>query len=159
MSRCDWIICERTPHWAPAIRMAIERDLSHSSSGVRLREVRRLDELMAEFRLRPVSFAAVEVDASNIAQALTWLAGVGRQFPSACWIALLDRCHAPARIHELTAALHEAGAAAMASSPRQLAGILEVARRHAQSAPAQDLRPDDASLTALAWSALPWQDG
>ena len=159
MTCCDWIICERAPRWTPAIRLAIECDSSITSTGVRLREVRRLGELTAELAQRSGNLVAVEIDAANFAAVLSWLATVERQFATARCVALLDSSFSSSRIKELSAALYEAGAVAIATSPRQIAGILEVARQHAESMPISGSATEDASLAALVWGSLPWQDG
>lgn len=149
MSRIEWIVCERTSRWASALR------ISFAASGVpfRLREIRHLEELAAELAKRPACLAAIEFDRTNFAAALALLSVIRKKFPDTRTIALLDRSLA-SEFAEVGNAAVEAGAAAVAASPRRLDAILALGERHAAT---ERTKGERMPLVARIWATLPWQ--
>ncbi len=149
MSRIDWVVCERTSRWASALRM------SFASSGVpyRLREVRHLAELESELADRPACLAAIEFDRTNFAAALALLPVIRKKTPGVRLVALFDRSLAES-FTEVRDAVVEAGAAAVAASPRRLDAILALGQRHAAAVHGKD---ESLPLVARIWATLPWQ--
>jgi hypothetical protein len=151
MSRVEWIVCEQSCRWASALRMALASgELPH-----RLRELRHLAELDAELAARPTALAAIEIHRGNFAQLLAWLPAARERHVHARYVALLDRSLAD-DLDEVCDALVEAGAQAIATSPRRLDAVVALAARHAQTAGKID---ENAPLAAQVWAALPWQAG
>jgi hypothetical protein len=149
MSRVEWVVCERTSRWASALRMSLAtRDVPY-----RLREVRHLAELEAELAARPACLAAIEIDRSNFAAALALLPVIRRRFAGVRSVALLDRSLA-SDFAAVGDAVAEAGAAAMAASPRRLDAILALGERHAATT---QTKGENMPLVARVWATLPWQ--
>jgi hypothetical protein len=149
MNRIELVVCERSSRWASALR------LSFAASGTpfRLRETRHLEELAVELAERPACLAAIEFDHTNFAAALAELTVIRKKFPDVRTIALLDR----SLMSEFAAvrdAVVEAGAAAVAASPRGLNSILALSERHAATKRTKD---DGMPLVARIWATLPWQ--
>jgi hypothetical protein len=149
MSRVEWVVCERTSRWASALRMACgARGMPY-----RLREIRHLAELEAELVKRPACLAAVEFDRANFAAALALLPAMRKKFPGARSVALLDRSLA-SDFAAVRDAVVEAGAAAVAASPRRLDAILALGQRHAATVHTKD---ESLPFAARIWTTLPWQ--
>ena len=117
------VVRERTGRWAVALRRAMPE--------VALRETRTLDECRAELDLAPAGVVALEFTAAKGDETAAFILEVARRFPSARVGVLADRGLAE---HEWL--LRELGAAAWTDSPRDLAAIVEVTRRHLASAAA-----------------------
>ena len=149
MSRAEWIVCERTSRWASALRLA----LAAEDAPPRVRELRHLAELDAELLARPTALAAIEIHRGNFAQLLAWLPTARGRHTSACSIALVYRSLAD-ELERVTAALLEAGAQAIATSPRRLNAILSLGRQHARIA---EIGGPNAPLHEAVWASLPWQ--
>jgi len=132
------IVCERSNRWAVALRRAMPE--------VALRETRTLDECRAELDLAPAGVVAVEFTAVRADETAAFIVEVARRFPSARIVVLADRGLAA---NEWL--LRELGAAAWTDSPRELAAIVEVTRRHLESAAAP--RP---GLREQMLARLPW---
>ena len=151
MSRLEWIVCERTSRWASALRMA----LSSGETSHQLRELRHLAELDAALTARPTALAAIEVHRGNFAQWLAWLPVARERHVQARCVALVDRSLAD-DLEEVGDALVEAGAQAIATSPRRLDAVVALGARHAETVARIDV---NASLAAQVWASLPWQAG
>jgi hypothetical protein len=151
ISPVEWIVCERTSRWASAMRMAL------AAGGVpyRLRELRHLSELDADLVARPTALAAIEIHRDNFAELLAWLPTVRERRRHARCIALLDGSLAD-DLDEVRDALVEAGAQAVATSPRRLAAVIVFGARHAETA---EIVGENAPLVAQVWASLPWQAG
>lgn len=149
MSRAEWIVCERTSRWASALRLA----LGSENDAARLREQRLLAELGAELSAHPAAIAAIEIHRGNFAQLLAWLPAARERHADACFVALVDQSLS-GELEQVTAALLESGAQAIAASPRRLEGVL--ALRHLHARIAGDIGPRE-SLQQAAWASLPWQ--
>jgi hypothetical protein len=151
MNRTDWIVCARSSRWAAALRMELESQ----QLPFRLREVRFLSALDDELAEYAHAVVAVEADRGNFADLLRWLSAARDRHPSTRIVALLDRSLAD-DVVAVCDVLVEAGAEAIAASPRRLAGILALGVQHATLA---GNRGQSASLEASVWAALPWQAG
>jgi hypothetical protein len=153
MSCCEWIVCEHSSRWASALRLA----LASGGTRYRLRETRHLAGLAAELAEQPTSLAAIEVRRGNLADILAWLTTARQTFPRARCVALLDRSLAK-DAEQVGDALFEAGAQAIAASPRRLDTVLALGQRHAAAvAQHSPLTDDNLSFTAQVWASLPWQ--
>ncbi len=147
----EWIVCEQSSRWASALRRALESgDTPH-----RLRELRHLAELDAELAARPRALAAMEVDRGNFARLLAWLPAARERHVRARYVVLLDRSLAD-DLEVVCDAFVEAGAQAIATSPRRLYTVVALGTRHADTA---RIIEENAPLTAQVWESLPWQAG
>lgn len=169
MNQSLWVLCEPSTRWASAIRTAIARDWSKRDGRIRLREVRRLDELTEQLSATPRCLVLVEANRTNITQILDWLADARQNFRRARIVVLLANDIAtstrdPASLNQnarddVLYALGEAGAVEIIDSPRRLRGLMELGRRYAALAsdePVAQIAGETPSLAALKPS-LPWQ--
>ena len=95
----------------------------------------------------PAALLVVEMTAGSAAQMLAAAARLGRDYPAARLVALAD-----GRLEWTKWSILEAGAAWFCSSPRRLAEVAEIARRHRANVP----RPSQ-SLEEKIWDELPWK--
>lgn len=142
MSKPCVILCERSGAWACAVTR-------HLPDDVRLRQTRGLGECAAELAEFPTSLLALELTRQNFAGVLALLSAVGRKFPQARVVILAQR-----ELGDYEWLFREAGAIHFTSSPRELAGLPGLVRRHFRRVPA----PPATSLAAQVWDALPWGD-
>lgn len=134
------IVCERDGHWARHLRGEL------SSSGMRVHETRSLQECWRMLPASPAALLVVEVSLAEASPLLIVLARLGRDYPAARLVAVADD-----RLDWAKWAMLEAGAAWFCSSPRRLAEVAEIARRHLAQAPRPRL-----SLDQKIWAGLPW---
>jgi hypothetical protein len=139
MSLPHLIICERTSRWATALR----RELP---PGIRIAQVRGLASCAGELAAAPASLLAVEVTRANFADALAFGSEVGRHYPRAALAFMTDHDLRPLRW-----LLHEAGAACVAVSPRELADFAPFAANHFARQPQART-----NFAASVWAELPW---
>jgi hypothetical protein len=149
MSRAEWIVCERTSRWAAALRLALTKD----DTAPQLRELRHLGELDAEVSARPQSIVAIEVHRGNFASVLQWLSRPRVRQQTARLAALVDRSLA-SDSESVVGALFEAGATAIAMSPRRLEEVLALERSQTQIA---EITGPHESLMDRLLATLPWQ--
>ncbi|OHB81817.1 MAG: hypothetical protein A2W31_03725 [Planctomycetes bacterium RBG_16_64_10] len=147
MPKARWILCERTGRWAAACRIQLLQR-GPSAVGRLLCETRTQGECQQMLRRWPASLVAVEVTRTDFAAWITWIADLEHTFPAALAV-VLSQLDLP----EADWALREAGALWIASSPRALAPVTELALRHVGQAPS--LRLD---VAEWAQPALPWAD-
>ncbi len=84
MKRHDWLLCERAPHWAAALRLALNRYprcASSSNATSRLYETRNLQDMLTRLSAKSRSFVLIEVRRSNLADVLACLAEIAPHFP------------------------------------------------------------------------------
>jgi hypothetical protein len=136
------IVCERTGHWAVALR----RELA--DAGVRVYETRSIPDCWNMLAESPGSFLVVELTAANVEGLLHRLARRERDFPLARVAVVVDRALAD---HEWL--LREAGAVHFTCSPRRLRPLAELACRHLAQVPAPQQ-----SLAERVWAGLPWKE-
>lgn len=145
----EWIVLERTNRWASALRMA----LAGGDRTLRIRELRHIAELNRELAERPEAVVALEVRRDNFAELVAWLASARKRHALARSVALVDRS-IDSHAQEALDVLIEAGAEAIATSPRQLESVIALATRHAEITGKTER---NASPLAAAWASLPWQ--
>jgi hypothetical protein len=149
MSRVEWIVCERTPRWSAALRMA----LAAEDAAARLVEIRLLSELDAAIAGRPHAVVAIEVHAGNFAAVLNFLPAARARHTTSSFATLVDS--SLAGIADCTVAtLFEAGAQAVAASPRRLEGVLALGRKHGQLSASFSR---GSTVLDEVWASLPWQ--
>ena len=171
MTNLEWVVCERSNHWAAALRTALSRQARTPAATFSLDEVRSLGELTARISERPYSLALVEVAPANFDEVLSWLADAMRWSRHNRAVALLDSTFAygaePNRDancsrQDVADALHEAGAVEIARSPRHLQQVLLLGLRYASTNTVDIVHragvAGDAFIEEWAWSLLPWQD-
>jgi hypothetical protein len=149
MSRAEWIVCERTNRWAAALRLALTQD----DPAPRLCELRHLSELDSEVAARPAAIVAIEVHRGNFAAVLQWLSRSHVRRRLTRCAALLDRSLA-SDSESVVGPLLEAGAVAIAPSPRRLDDVLALERFQTQIAGISGSRE---SLLDQLRASLPWQ--
>jgi hypothetical protein len=148
-NRVEWIVCERTSRWASALRMA----LLAAGRPCQLRELRHLAELDAEVETRANALVAIEVGRDNFAEALAWYCRAHQRHSCHCLIALMDRSLAK-HLAAVSDALVEAGAHAIATSPRRLTAIMALATQYAAVV---EKTAESTALATSVWDSLPWQ--
>lgn len=149
MSRVEWIVCERTPRWSAALRMA----LAAEDAAARLIEIRMLSELDAAIAGRPHAVATIEVHAGNFAAVLNWLPAARDRHTTASFAALVDSSLSGVS-DGTVATLSEAGAQAVAASPRRLEAVLALGRKHGQLSASSGR---GSTVLDEVWASLPWQ--
>ena len=159
MIQPDWILRERSGHWAAALRLTLLRTEA-ADPMPRIFEARNLRDLVARLEARPASLVLIEVVRTNLSGMLNWLMNAAPQFPAAHFAALLDGELAESLVLRqiATEALLEAGVSDFAFSPRHLHDVLALGRRHAEVAAMRAPQPASKSIEAWAWASLPWQD-
>ncbi len=141
MASTRWLVCEQTGRWAVALRRTL------GDYSFRLYETRSLADCQRELALCPASFTFVEVTAANLAQAVVWIERVNREYP-AVRVAVVG----PRSMQEYAWEVREAGAIAAVFSPRELAPLVRMARRHCLNCP-----PDELSVQEHVWNRMPWK--
>jgi hypothetical protein len=144
----EWIVCERSSRWASALRMALGGERRFQ-----IRELRHTAELDGELAERPDAIVALEVRRDNFAELVAWLVAAHKRHLHSRSVALVDHS-IDSHLDEVRDALVEAGVAAVATSPRQLANVIALAARHAEIA---GKAGPNASPLVTAWASLPWQ--
>jgi hypothetical protein len=168
MSGGDWIVCEQSNRWAAALRMAL--DGRAGADGFHLREVRSLAELSASLSERPASVTCIEIQRTNLSDALTWLASAERSVGPAPLVALVSYSLQPDpwesgaagsdSLRDIADVLREAGSAMVVTSPRRLTPLVELGLRQASRRPPHPAADDaEMPLASTVWASLPWQAG
>ena len=133
------ILCERTGRWARALR----RELGDCD--VPITETRSISAARQELTAAPASIVALEVSAASLDAVLAFLIGLPHEFPQACVVALVD-----SNQQHREWLLREAGAVHVVKSTRDVAPLIEIARRHlAPFLPQPSLV--ERILTEIAW--------
>src|SRR5207237_815776 len=110
---------------------------------------RSLPHCQRELEASPHSVVAIEVLPQNLVSVTKALGDLSRQFPYTRFIALAAR---GLESHELL--LREAGAIQVTFSPRALAPLLRLIRRHLAQTPQLER-----TLEEAIWAGLPWSEG
>jgi hypothetical protein len=142
MAMARLVVCEKTSRWAVALR----RELA--SQSVRVYESRSLTDCRRELEQSPASVIALEITPGNAASAGEWIERVSREFPKARFLVLGA---SEVRLWEWW--MREAGAIAAAFSPRELAPIVKMARRHLAAAPEEELSFREQVRRRMPWPA------
>jgi hypothetical protein len=133
------ITSETSGRWAVALR----RELGPA---VPLEQTRSVAECWERLARAPASLLVLELTASNVEALLGRMARREREYPRARVAVVAGRDLAG---YEWL--VREAGAVAFVTSPRRLAPLAELARRHLAR------RPDEpAGVAERIWAGLPW---
>src|SRR5262249_54813860 len=139
------ILCEKTAHFAPAVR----RELAGNSSClVETRGLAACEALLAE---SPESLVAIEVTAANLESVVDFLSRLNYRYPQAAAVALLMADAVPAETMPAESLLAEAGAIAVFRSVLDVPALARLADRKSASASTSDL-----SLPEFVAERLPW---
>ena len=144
MTRPALIVCEPSGLWATALRQA------SAAQPLPLVETRRPVEVLRQLADAPASMLALAWSAERAE--LTEVADrVGRRFPRAQWVALVDR----RRSNDGWLA-RELGAIHVCHSPRQVDVVVRLARRHLGPRAALRHWPAMDDRIEQIWQTLPW---
>jgi hypothetical protein len=137
------IVCEKTPRWASAFRLAL------GGKGPRVVETRGISGLEAALGEAPASLAAIETTATGVNAAVEVIDRLTRRFPLARMIALV----AP---EEMDAAglLREAGAVDVLSSTCEAPRVAGLARRQMARAPREEVSLREWVAERMPWAAF-----
>jgi hypothetical protein len=157
MSRSrNWIFCESTGRWAAAMRTALERrqfGVTGKLKMPRIQEVRSQADLEAAIGANRETLGFVEVSDKNLAAVLDMLARYMRR--NSRLVGLLE---VTSERQAAAEALTEAGALCVASAPRNIAAVIDVAEQYCDLRTRGGTPAAAESIADLAWAALPWQD-
>jgi hypothetical protein len=140
MTNCRLILCEKTAHFAPAVR----RELAGNSP--RIVETRSLAACEAALAETPESLVAFEATAANLESVVEFLARLTSRYPLSAAAALLTADAAAAET-----LLAEAGAIAVFHSVLDAPSLARLAQRKLAIA-----SPSDLSLPEFVADRLPW---
>lgn len=141
------ILCERTGTWAAAWRRTWHiRSIHRLGPTLRLAETRSADECREVLAGSPDAFVVVELTPERCDAALDLLLSVGERFALARAGVVAERGMA---VYEGLA--RELGALDFVTSPRRMAGLCELAARHAERRGSSPL-----SFAEQVWGDLPW---
>ncbi len=147
MRAAEVILCERTSAWAVAWRRTWRlAGAGPPRPALRLIETRSADECREELAARPDAFVVVELTPERCDAALDLLLHVAEQCPLARSGVVASR-----ELAAYALLARELGALDFVTSPRRLAGLCELAARHAALR-----RPSGLSLREQIWADLPW---
>jgi hypothetical protein len=150
MGSVNLVFCERTGRWAVAWRGAWFRNaVAGSGQPLHVVETRSTAECREVLAGLPGAFLMIELAASSVDAALELLFDVAMSFRTTA-AALADE---PLASYEWLA--RELGAVHFAASPRQLAPLVGIVRRHA----ARNVQPAlQTGSREEIWSRLPWSE-
>ncbi len=135
------VVGERSGRWAVALR----RELGPEP---RVYEARSVADCWESLAQAPGSLLVVEVTPGNLEALLARMARREREFPRARVAVVADR-----RLADHEWLLREAGTVLFVTSPRRLAGLAELVRRHLATQP-----EPQAGTTQQLWASLPWKE-
>jgi hypothetical protein len=133
-------VCERKGRWAAALRRQAE------GPQLRLEETRSLAGCWQALAGHPGSFLVLEATPENLDAVLGRLAQLGHDDPAARAAVVAGR-----RLAGLEWLFREAGAVWFTVSPREVAALASIARRHLELAP-----EPPRTLAQQVWAMLPW---
>jgi hypothetical protein len=140
MTNCRLILCEKNPHFAPAVR----RELTGNS--IQMIETRGLAACEAALAESPESLVAIETTVANLEAVVDFVLNLGSRYPRARAVALLNTDMAAAET-----LLAEAGAIAVFHSLLDAPALARLAERKAGG-----VSPEDLSLQEFVAERLPW---
>ena len=141
------IVYERSSQWAVSLRQSLGRVQLTDGSDFRLLETRLPDDCLAALAEFPLAVVVIQLQAATAEADLALIRAVASKYSQACPLVAAAR---DAADYEFLA--RELGAVAFTSSPRNLAELVAVARRHWNNLP-----PVDLGTAANVWAALPWE--
>ncbi len=139
------ILFERAPRWAAAFRREM-RKAAKCGQPFPIQEVRSLPHCNRELEAAAQSVVALEILPQNLVSMAKAVSDWSRRFPRARFIALAAR-----GLESYELLLREAGAIHVTYSPRSLAPLLRLIRRHL----AREPQPEQ-TLEEAIWAGLPW---
>jgi len=145
-SKPNLILCERSSRWAVALRQALTREGRIEGPDYRLIETRLPEDCLAALAEFPQAALVIELQTATADADLALIRAAATSHPQACVLVAAARDAA-----DYECLVRELGAAGFASSPRNLAEFITLARRHWQNLP-----PLDLGTAANVWAALPW---
>ena len=140
MPACRLIVCEKTSHWAAALRGAL------GTRQPRLVETRSLAGCQEALAESPYSLVAVETTATNVASVVEFISSMTQRYPRATLVACLAEDAADA---EMVA--REAGAIDAIFSVLDAPRVARLARRQLKQDP-----PREIALSEFVADLLPW---
>jgi hypothetical protein len=140
MERARIVVCEKTGHWAVALRRLL------APVGYRVYQTPSWEDCWDELQRRPASAVALELTPQNDALVLERLLRLSRQFPLACRVVLGD-----SGLARYEWAVRAAGAVHAVFAPRGLPAAARLIERHLAQAPEPEL-----SFREAIWRRLPW---
>lgn len=147
MQAADVIFCERTGMWATAWRRTWHiRSLHCPGPMLRLAETRGAGECREMLTGSPAAFVVVELTPERCDAALDLLLSVGERFALARAGVVADR-----GLAAYEGLARELGALGFVTTPRRLAGLCDLAARHAVRR-----GPSPLSFAERVWADLPW---
>jgi DNA-binding response OmpR family regulator len=153
MAVCSLIICEKTNHWAVALRWAL------LAQPVRVYETRTWNHAWQALQDEQSSLVAIELRRGQLEEVLRQLRQITIRSARTGAIVLTERSMAE---HEWL--LREAGALHVAVSTRNLAPLARLVgrfcrrERSARKLIEHDQDADSFAIRAVVWQRLPWSD-
>ena len=141
MNTCRLIVCEKSSHWAAALRLSL------AGQPPELVELRSLVQVESALVESPASVVGMEISPANINAVLDLLERAGRHFHRARFVAFVASGFADAVL-----LLREAGAIDVLTTVLDAGRLARLARRHHAAAPASG----PLTMRALAAERLPW---
>jgi hypothetical protein len=141
MPACRLIVCEKTSHWAAALRACLGRQ-------PRIVETRSLAACKAELSQAPASLVALETTAGNVEAIISFISSINQRFPRASLVVLLA-----ADAEAAALLLREAGAIEAVASVLELPRVARLAHRQLRQAPDEPLSPGQFVAERLSWPA------
>jgi hypothetical protein len=135
------VVCERTGHWAVALRRLL------APAGRRVYQTPSWEDCWDELRRSPASAVVLELTPQNDTLVLERLLRLKRQFPQACPVVLGD-----SGLARYEWAARAAGAVHVVFAPRRLPAAARFIERHLDQAPQPEL-----SFREAIWRRLPWR--
>lgn len=140
MLSCQLIVCEKTSHWAPALRLALGGRLPQV---VETRSLAGCERALAE---SPASLVAVEASSANLEPVVEFVTRIGRQFPQSALVGLVG-----AEVLAASALLQDAGVIAVSSSVLEAPRLARLAQRQFARWPHPEI-----DLRELVRQQMPW---
>jgi DNA-binding NtrC family response regulator len=140
MHPCRIIVCEKTTHWASALRSEL------SGATPQITEIRSLSACESELSQLPASLVALEVTLSNCEASLDFIVRTREKFPGAVIVALVS--HEPL---DATPLLREAGVIDVIASVLEIPRLARLARRKFILTPQPEV-----SLRESVFQRMPW---
>lgn len=135
------VVCERSTKWVAAWRRALGPEVA-------VAETRTPEDARAAMLDRLHGAVALEIEAQQLPQRVSLLTSWQLEFPHICIVAQVA-----SDLHAWKLLLHEAGAALVLTSPRDVPAAAQTLRKHFARAPRPKL-----SLRSELWQKLPWSE-
>ncbi len=167
----QYLVCERSGHWAAALRVSIHRLPPINQHAAKITETRSLKELESRLAEVPDGIVLIEISRNSLSNALDWLSKATQLDTTRHFVAAIDEpsflpiyplpenISTPALRSSLASVLLETGVVVIVWSPRQLTPVIEFATKLAAKGAdtASSLPPEEKNLAEWAENLLPWQ--